>query len=160
MRWRNFHIWRKKLPHWRADDVTYYVTFRSQRPLDEGERDQLRNALLRPDGRKWDVEILVILPERTEILIRVRTGKGGEPIELSDVVEKAKAKAGKAIVKKTGERFPPFYSESYDRIMRDAAEFEENWLRILGSPVDEGWVEDPSDYAWLYVRSPAFPSND
>lgn len=160
MRWRNFHIWRKKLPHWRADDVTYYVTFRSQRPLDEGERDQLRNALLRPDGQKWDVEILAILPERTEMLIRVRTGKGGEPIELSDVVEKAKAKAGKAIVKKTGERFPPFYSESYDRIMRDEAEFEENWLRILGSPVDEGLAEDPSDYVWLYVRSPDFPNGD
>jgi hypothetical protein len=157
MRWRNFHIWRKRLPHWRADDVTYFVTFRSQRPLDEQERDRLRNALLRPDGQKWDVDILVVLPERTEMLIRVRAGKGGEPIELSDIVEKAKAKAGKAIIKKTGERFPPFYSESYDRIMRDEAEFEENWLRILGSPCDESLAEDPSEYPWLYVRSPASP---
>ena len=29
--WKGFHIWKGRLPHWRADDVTYYVTFRHKR---------------------------------------------------------------------------------------------------------------------------------
>lgn len=155
MRWQNFHVWRKKLPHWRADDVAYYVTFRYQRPLDGQERDKLFQALLRPDGRQLDFDIIVVLPDRTEMLFRTRPGRDGNPVELSDVIEKAKAKAGKVIIKKTGERFPPFYAESYDRIMRDEAEYEEFWLRILGAPVEEEHSEDAEDYPWLWVKNPA-----
>ena len=34
-KWANFNVWRGRLPHWRADDVTYYATFRHRRDLDE-----------------------------------------------------------------------------------------------------------------------------
>lgn len=150
-RWRNFQIWRGKLPHWRADDVTYYVTFRHSRALDEAERRVLMRYLLRPEGRKWDLLILCILPETTELLFRVREAPAGRPYELSDIVEKAKQKAGKLIVKNTGERYPPFYHESFDRIVRDDAELEEKWNGILGSPVDAELCEDPEEWDALYV---------
>ena len=154
MRFNNFSIWRGKLPHWRADDVTYFVTFRHSRPLDETERFRLFQSLVRPDGRSWDLEALLVLPERTELMFKVRLDKEGRPLELSDIVEKAKTKTGKWIIKKTGERWPPFYQESYDRIVRDAAEFEERWLAILGAPVDEALVEDAEEYECLYLRHP------
>lgn len=153
MAFKNFNIWRGKLPHWRADDVTYYVTFRHRRALTEAERRLLLRSLLKPDGRRWDLLILCILPESTELMFSVREAPTGQPYELSDIVEKSKGKAGRQIVKITGERFPPFYQESYDRIVRDEVELEERWLSILDAPVSLELVEDPEEYDCLWVAS-------
>jgi hypothetical protein len=151
MRWTNFSIWRGKLPHWRADDVRYYVTFRHRRSLDEFERALLFRQLLRPEGRKWNLLILCVLPDATEFLFTVESAPGGRPYELSDVVERAKKKAGAEIVRKSGERFPPFYTESYDRIIRDEAELAERWEAIFQSPAAAGIEEGPDGYATLFV---------
>jgi putative transposase len=151
MRWSNFSIWRGKLPHWRADDVTYWVTFRHRRDLEDWERNLLFTALLRPEGRKWNLVILCVLPTETNLLFTVNEAPNGEAYELSDVVEKAKTKVGKVILKKTEERWPPFYQESYDRIIRDAEELESKLLEILESPVKVELVEDPEDYDCLWL---------
>lgn len=151
MPWQNFSIWRGKLPHWRADDVTYWVTFRHRRDLEAWERNLLFTGLLRPEGRKWNLVILCVLPNETNLLFTVNEAPNGQPYELSDVVEKAKAKVGKAIIKKTEERWPPFYQESYDRIIRDAEELEVKLLEILESPVSAELAEDPEEYDCLWV---------
>jgi hypothetical protein len=150
-RWQNFSIWRGRLPHWRADDVTYWVTFRHRRDLSLDECGVLWNALIRLEGRKWHLVILCVLPTETNLLFTVESSPSGEPYELSDVVEKSKARAGKAIIKKSGERFPPFYQESYDRIIRDADELESKFMEILESPVSSELAEDPESYDWLWV---------
>jgi putative transposase len=151
MPWKNFSIWRGRLPHWRADDVTYWVTFRHRRDLEAWERNLLFTALLRPEGRKWNLVILCVLPGETNLLFTVNEAPSGQAFELSDVVEKAKTKAGKAIIKKTEERFPPFYQESYDRIIRDAEELEQRLLEILESPVKQELAEDPEEWDCLWV---------
>ena len=145
-RWENFSIWRGRLPHWRADNVVYYVTFRHRRDLEGQEAARLLANLMKPDGKKWDLIIACVLPSVTELMFRVTEGN-----ELSDIVERAKKRTGKDIVKKTGEKWPPFYDESYDRIIRDDVEFEEFWTKILESPVDQELVEDPGDYVGLFV---------
>lgn len=151
MPWKNFTIWRGRLPHWRADDVTYFVTFRHRRPLDDGERRALLRALIKPDGRRWDLGIVCVLPERTDLMFAVREAPTGQPYELAQIVEKAKAKVGREIIKKSGERFPPFFNESYDRIIRDEAEYEERWQAIFDAPVNEELAEDPEAYDGLWV---------
>ena len=130
-RWNNFQIWRGRLPHWRADDVTYYVTFKHKRPLDDTESQTLFRRLLSADAKKLDFVVLSVTAEITEAIFRVNDAPKGGKYELSDVIEKAKLKAGKDITKKSGERWPPFYHESYDRIIRDDAEFEDTLLKIL-----------------------------
>ncbi len=147
-RWDNFSIWRGRLPHWRADNVTYYVTFRHSRDLEDSECQRLLLNLMKPDGKKWDLIIACVLPGQTELMFRVEDGN-----ELSDIVEKAKKRTGKEIVKKTGEKWPPFYDESYDRIIRDDAEFEEFWTKILESPVDHELVQESGEYPGLYVAN-------
>ena len=151
VRFKNFKIWRGRLPHWRADDVRYYVTFRHRREIDEFERRVLVRALLRPDARRWDLLILCVLPGQTDLILSVRESPSGQPYELSEIIEKAKLKAGREIVKKSGERFPPFYAESYDRIIRDDAELEERWQSILDSPVAHELAEDAERWDGLWV---------
>lgn len=150
-RWQNFNIWRGRLPHWRADDVTYWVTFRHRRDLADWERNLLFTGLLRPEGRKWNLVVLCVLPSETNLIFTVNDAPGGRPYELSDIVEKAKTKAGKVIIKKTEERWPPFYQESYDRILRDAEELESRFMEILESPVKHELVEDPEAWDCLWV---------
>lgn len=145
-RWDNFSIWRGRLPHWRADNVSYYVTFRHRRDLAEDECNRLLLNLMKPDGKAWDLVIACVLPGQSELIFRVTEGN-----ELSDIVEKAKKRAGKDIIKKSGEKWSPFYDESYDHIIRDDAEFEEFWTKILDSPVDQELVDEPGEYSGLYV---------
>jgi hypothetical protein len=136
VQFRNFSIWRGRLPHWRADDVRYFVTFRHRRTLEPIECRILLDQLVKPHGSRWNLDIAAVGTERTELIVQVQHAEGGRPAELSDVVEKAKTRAGKAIVKKTGERFPPFYQESYDRIIRDEAEWAERWQAAFDLPLD------------------------
>jgi hypothetical protein len=111
----------------------------------------LLRALIKPDGRRWDLLILCVLPNQTELVFKVGDSPSGGKYELSDIVEKAKAKVGRQIIKKTEERYPPFYNESFDRIIRDEAELEEKWLEIFDSPVANELVEDPEAYDGLWV---------
>jgi hypothetical protein len=97
--------------------------------------------------------VLCVLPGQTELIFTVREKPTGQPYELSEIVEKAKTKAGKQIIKKTGEVFPPFYSESYDRIIRDEIELEERWQSIVDSPVSHELVEDSEDWSGLWVAT-------
>jgi len=153
IQFRNFKIWRGRLPHWRADDVRYYVTFRHRRALDEAERQALLRHLIRPEGKRWDLMIACVLPENTELIFTVLQDRTGRPYELSDIVEAAKRRAGKLIIHNTGERFPPFYAESFDRIIRDEVELEERWEQILNSPVRLELCEDPEEFEGLWVAN-------
>ncbi len=153
MRWKNFRVWRGKLPHWRADDVRYFVTFRHRRELDETERLSLFRHLLRQDGRKLEVLILCVLPRATELVFSVQRDAAGNSGELSEAVEKAKLRAGKEIVKRSGERYPPFYSESFDRIIRDEIELEERWQAIFESPVESAGADESASYPTLFVAA-------
>lgn len=152
MAWKNFSTWQGRLPHWRADDVTYFVTFRHRRNLEEGERHLLYRNLLRLDGRKWRILAMTILPDRTELLCEVEPDKSGTRAELSDLVEKGKTQAGKAILKLTEERWPPFYGESYDHIVRDESERETFYDGIVDGAMATELVETPEDWPTLYVR--------
>ncbi len=154
-KWQNFSIWRGRLPHWRADGVTYYATFRHRRPLNPDECMRLLDQLRRPDGRHWLLKVACVLPESTEMIFRVIEAVDGRPGELSNIIEKAKNRAAKQILKVSGERYSPFFVESYDRILRDDAELEERLLSIIGSPCANELCEDPAEYdaMWLEPES-------
>ncbi len=135
------------------------MTFRSRRELDERDRADLFRHILKLDGRKWTILALTVLPDRTEMLVSVEDDANGTPYELSDLVEKAKTGASKAILKRTEERFPPFYGESYDHIVRDEEERETFYDALIDGGVHAGLAEIPEDYATLYVRDAGGPDD-
>lgn len=151
MPFKNFSMWRGRLPHWRADDVIYYVTFRYRRDLQDDERQVLMKLLLKPQGRKWDLLALSVGTEDTEIVFRVRSSPSGRPTEIADIVEPAKRKAGRQIIAKTGERFPPFYVESFDRIVRDDAELQERVEQIVAKACEDEAQQDPRLCLFLWL---------
>ncbi|MFN3683456.1 MAG: hypothetical protein ACK41F_05915 [Fimbriimonadaceae bacterium] len=130
-RWKNFSIWRGRLPHWRADDVLYYATFRHRRTLAEAERRAVLRALLRPNGSSWRILAVRVGEGESELMFTMLPTAAGVRRELADVLERAKARAGKEICRRSGERFAPFYGESYDRIVRDEQEREERLAAMI-----------------------------
>jgi len=131
--------------------VVYYVTFRHRRELQDDERQILMRMLLKPEGRKWDLQALTVGTEDSEIIFRVRTSPSGKPNEIADIVEPAKRKAGRRILAKTGEPYPPFYVESYDRIIRDNAELHERLENMIRKACENEGRDDPRDCLFLWL---------
>lgn len=136
-RFRNFRIWRGRLPHWRADGETYFATFRHRRPLEPAERGLLMKRLLASNTKRWEIQAAAVADSSTQLIFRMLLGSAGAELELSDVLEKAKRRAGNDIIKKSGERFSPFYTESFDRIIRDENEYEERLAELLDLTEDD-----------------------
>jgi hypothetical protein len=93
-----------------------------------------------------------VLPEKTEAIFQVLQIQSPTPVELTDVLDRAKKRAAKIMLQRSPDTRPPFYDESFDRIIRDDAEYEALWEAILMAPVNHELVEDPESYGGLYVR--------
>lgn len=111
----------------------------------------LFREILKLDARRWTVLAMTILPDRTELLALAKVAIGGTAYDLNEVAERAKTVSGRRIIKLTGERFPPFFSESYDRIVRDEAEREAFLDGIVDGSLETGLVVAPEDWPTLYV---------
>jgi hypothetical protein len=146
-RWQNFSIWRGRFPHWRADDVRYYVSFPHRTPLTPDECDQLFAALLRFNGRKLSYFVLSVVPEKTEALFETHEASDGEPFEFSDVF----AKAQKRFVKKSPQHARAFYAEVFDRIVRDDDEFSNLFDEIITLPERSDHIADADHWDCTYV---------
>lgn len=151
MRWKNFQKWEGRLPHWRAEDVTYFVSFMHRRPLTDEECGLLFKSLVRLEGRKFETIALCVVPNSTALILLQDTPSRASD-DFGKVIDKVKTKVGRAIMGKSGERFPPFKDESYNRILRDQEEFEEHHLQVLEMPAEAEIVDDPDEYAHLWIQ--------
>jgi hypothetical protein len=150
-RWQNFSIWRGRLPHWRADGVLYYVSLGHRRDLDDEERRATLAALLRANERKWTVRAAAVGPRKTEALASVHTAPHGEAYELNAIVGRAASRAAKEIMRASGERFPPFYAECYDHIVRDDEEARQFLLGIVQTACEGSGPEAQQNYGFCYL---------
>lgn len=148
-------MWRQRLPHWRADDVVYYVNFKHRRDLNDKERVQLYRRVVAL--RDLDIFALAVFSSHTELMALVRPTTRGKERDLGDIVDRAKKKVSREALKKTGEKYDLFFSESYDRIVRSQDEFEsfcESILETLdtfeqaGLDIDTVWFAEESPEAY------------
>ncbi len=69
--------YRRKLPHWRQDQVTYFVTWRLARAreaLDASERDLVVAALKSFDGQRYELAACVVMDDHVHALVRPLAG--------------------------------------------------------------------------------------
>ncbi|MGE0000810.1 MAG: hypothetical protein AB7F50_00235 [Fimbriimonadaceae bacterium] len=151
-RWKNFSIWHGRFPHWRADAVLYYVAIKHKRELDDEERQVLFREFLKPNDRKWTVRALVVTGEKSEALVSVHEAPHGAPYELGDIVRRAVQRSAKAIMARSGERWPPMYEEPFDRIMRDDEETSKFLDEMLANVPCEG-LDPVTGYQFCFVTT-------
>ncbi|RMH25768.1 MAG: hypothetical protein D6693_08315, partial [Planctomycetota bacterium] len=140
-------ISRRRLPHWRMDGATYFVTWRlrsSQRELSESERSLVVDALRHFDGERYDLIGYVVMNDHVHLVVRPYEG-----CELSGLLHTWKSYTANRMQRETGRVGAVWQDESFDRIVRDEDEYFEKLGYILTNP-QRRWP-GIQEYAWVGV---------
>jgi len=137
--------YRVKLPHWRMDGSTYFVTWRlasAQRSLDHRERSLVADALKHFAGSRYDLFAYVVMDDHVHVLVALAEG-----FSLQEIVHTWKSFTTNRLQRLFGRGAAIWQSEYFDRIVRDEAELIEKANYILNNPLRR-WPE-LDEYAWV-----------
>lgn len=140
--WREY---RRHLPHWRVEGATYFVTWRihaTQGELTPDERTLVVNALEHFHGVRYHLNAFVVMNDHVHVLLRIHDGW-----RLDETLHSWKsftANRMQRVHRRTG---AVWQGESFDRIVRDGAEFETQLAYILGNPAKR-WP-GLQEYPWV-----------
>ena len=143
----HLQITRRNLPHWTLEGSIYFVTFRSMiSPFSEEERLIILNHLRTGHGTFYSLAATMVMPDHAHVLLRPFAG-----IELSRILKGIKGVSAKLINQRRGSTGKIWQEESWDRIVRDAAEFEQKLQYLIQNPVKAGLVKDVAEYfGWWF----------
>lgn len=150
----SFQSTRRNLPHLQEPGSLYFLTWRchSGIMLSPSERVFVLDALRHWDGVKWKIFTAVILPDHVHALVQPLPHPKGGIYHLAEILHSVKSFTSHKIADLRGMKGSLWQDESYDRIVRDEAEFLENCNYIKNNPEKTGLAERPENYAWLYER--------
>jgi REP element-mobilizing transposase RayT len=138
--------YRRQLPHWRQDQVIYFVTWRlarGQQELDSSERDLVVAAIKSFDGQRYDIAAYVVMDDHVHALLTPLV-----PFELKDILHSWKSFSAHQLQRKHKRLGRVWQDEYFDRIVRDDEELLQKLKYIIGNP----WKRRPDidDYAWVW----------
>lgn len=134
----------RNLPHWTLDGSTYFVTFRlATGSLSEEERRIVLDHLVQGNGRFYILAAAVVMLDNVHLLIRPLTG-----YEMSRVMKGIKGVSARMINALRGTTGTVWQDESWDRIMRDADEFQEKLQYMADNPRKAELVRSIDDYPY------------
>jgi len=156
-----FRFSRRRLPHWQSPGEVYFITFRTtdECALRPQERDIALAACRFWDGKKIELFAVVVMPDHVHLLVQPKPVKddprGLYPsgfYDLSEILHSIKSFSAHEIGKLRGQKGELWQHESYDRIVRDDAEFEEKLTYISNNAVMKKLAREPEEYPWLCYR--------
>lgn len=145
-------ITRRNLPHWTMGGATYFVMFRlhgrpgQPAPLTTWERAIVAEGILFWHSAKWRVHTFTVMPDHVHLLATPCATRSGQWHALSPILHSVKSYPANTINQYRGTRGRLWQTESFDRIVRDAAEFDEKARYILNNAVKADLIAD----GWLY----------
>ena len=140
-------IYRRKLPHWRLEGSTYYISFKlAQDVFSQRERQIVLKHIRSGHGRFYTLLACVVMPDHVHTILKPHKG-----VELSRIMKGIKGVSARQINQARGARGTLWQGESWDRIIRDEAELGEKFNYMLMNPFKRGLVEDPWRYdGWFF----------
>jgi len=144
-------ITRRNLPHWRFPGSVYFVTFRLKAgQLAENERYIVLDAVKHFHRLKYWITAAVVMPDHVHLLLQPVVTESGVDFSLSKILQGIKGFSAREINRGRKAKGHVWQDESYDRIVRDYAEFLEKWNYIRHNPTKDELCEAPEDYAFLW----------
>jgi putative transposase len=139
-------IYRRKLPHWRLDGSTYFVTWRlfgPLLPLKPEEKTLVVEAIKHFADERYDLLAYVVMDDHVHVIIVPL-----EEFSLQAIVHSWKSFTANRLQRDSG-RYGRIWQRKYlDRIIRNEADLLEKVNYILGNPVKR-WP-DIQEYPWLW----------
>jgi REP element-mobilizing transposase RayT len=152
-----FTATRRNLPHWQDPGAIYFLTWNTLEGLnlEPEDRTMTLNAIRHWDALRWELHSTVVMPDHVHVLAQMLPLEPDNPVcqlswNLSELLKSVKGFSSRSINNRKGRIGSFWQDESFDRIVRDGAEFEEKWNYIRNNPVKSGLVERPEEYEWLY----------
>ena len=141
-------ISRRHLPHWTIDGAIYFVTFCTCHiTFDSEEQTIIVEHIKGGDGKFYDCFAAMVMSDHVHLLLRPKDG-----ISLSRIMHGIKGAGARKINPHRQTMGKVWQSESYDRIMRNQAEFDEKLNYMLNNPVKRQLTDDPGDYVGWYLN--------
>jgi REP element-mobilizing transposase RayT len=133
----------RKLPHLEVAGATYFVTLRchSTFQLPPQARGLVMTVIQEQHHKTIDLDAAVVMPDHVHAIFRVI-----EPYTLSQVLQQIKGRSARQINRILGRQGRAWLVESFDHIVRHAAELEEKLEYIRQNPVKRGLTSYPDRY--------------
>ena len=142
------HVTRRHLPHWTLAGSTYYVTFHvMQGSFSAAERAVVMDHIRAGQPQFYQLAAAVVMPDHVHLLIKPQPG-----FSLSRVMKGMKGACARRLNELRSAHGRVWHEESWDRIIRDVAEFEEKLQYMYENPVRRGLVERTEDYDTWYCN--------
>ena len=141
-------FFRRRLPHWRVDAATYFVTWRLQRTqsdLTPDERTLVVAALGHGDRLRYRLIAYVTMNDHVHVVVRPLDG-----FKLSNILHSWKSFTANKLQRVHGRQGRIWQDESYDRVVRDEQELVQEINYILNNP-GRRWSEC-GNYPWVGCR--------
>jgi len=157
---RSFTITRRNLPHWQDPGRTYFLTFRVRKGgvLTEQMRDIVLRACQHWHRQRYHLYAVTVMPDHVHLLLWPQPRSSPASREaanlgfhsLSAILHGLKSFTAREIQRHCGWRGPVWMDESFDRIVRDDAEFMEKWNYIAGNAVRKQLATGIDEYRWFW----------
>ena len=142
-------ISRRKLPHMQIGNTWCFVTFRTNHfQLSDDARDIVKSSILYDHGRRYTLAATTVMPDHAHILILPMETEN-RFYSLTAIMQGIKGSTSRRINKLSGNSGRVWQAESFDRMIRDEAEWEEKYNYILNNSIKAELAERPEEYRWV-----------
>jgi len=139
---------RRNLPHIQRPGATYFLTFRvTSGTLTPDERGIVMECCLFPDKTKYCLHAAVVMPDHVHLLISPLESERGNFYQLGEITRGIKGASARRINELVKHEGSVWMDETWDRIIRDEAEFFQKLEYIVGNPRTAG-LEQDEPYPW------------
>lgn len=125
-------IYRRRLPHWRLEGATYFVTWRLHRrqgDLTAAERNLVAKALTYFDGRRYRLTSWVVMNDHVHVVVTPATDW-----DLGPILHTWKSVSAHQLQRLHGRRGAVWQHDSHDRIIRSPGELMQKVMYIRRNP--------------------------
>ncbi len=144
---------RRNLPHIQRPGATYFLTFRIESgTLTPDERGIVMECCLFPDGKKYCLHAAVVMPDHVHLLISPLESEPGKCYQLGEITRGLKGASARQINEMLRTQGSIWMDETWDRIIRDEADFFQKFEYIIGNPSAAG-LEQDEPYPWCVHES-------
>ncbi len=139
---------RRNLPHWTLQGSIYFITFRVHKGfLSEPDQGIVLAHLVSGDQCFYVLLAAVVMPDHVHLLLKPMDG-----FDLSRIMKGIKGVSARKINAHRQTKGTIWQNESWDRIVRDADEFEEKLNYMADNPVKAGHARQIEDYRYWYCQ--------
>jgi putative transposase len=144
----DFTMYRRRMPHWRLEGATYFVTWRlhkEQPELSAAERTLVASAVRYFEDRRYELLAYVVMNDHIHVLVAPM-----DPHRLEGIIQGWKSYTGHALRRHAPRGSPVWQEEYFDRIVRDEPELIAKAQYILNNP----WKRWPelAEYEWVWAK--------